>query len=51
MLGTFELSIPLARWINFSPRIWRVFWDKDEYTVDIVSDTEGVLRYEYNSMR
>ena len=50
-LGSFAMSIPLGKWINFSPRIWRAFWDKDKETLDVVSDTEGVLRYKFDKMR
>ena len=50
-LGSFAMSTPLGKWRNFSPRIWRAFWDKDEETLDIVSDTEGVLRYKFDTMR
>ena len=45
------MSPPLGKWRNFSPRIWRAFWDQDEETLDVVSDTEGVLRYKFDTMR
>ena len=30
-----------------SPRIWRVFYDKDENYIEVMSDEEGLVQYDF----
>ena len=34
-----------------SPRIWRVFYDEEDNCMEVLSDTEGLLKYRYGSTR
>ena len=31
----------LGKWVASSPRIWRVFWNKEEVCLEVLSDSEG----------
>ena len=41
----------LGNWVAASPRIWRVFYDKDENVMEVLDDKKGLIRYEYDSTR
>ena len=50
-LGTMCLQNRLGNWVAASPRIWRVFYDEEENCMEVLSDTEGLLKYRYGSTR
>lgn len=41
----------LGNWVAALPRIWRVFYDKDNNCMETMSDTEGIIKYEFQSTR
>ena len=45
--GSMCLSRGLGDWAAASPRIWRVFWNEGDNIIEVLSDTEGVIKYEH----
>ena len=50
-LGTMCLQNRLGNWVAALPRIWRVFYDKEDNCMEVLSDAEGLLRYKYGATR
>ena len=42
---TMCLSQRLGDWVAASPRIWRVFYDELDNCMEVLSDTEGMIKY------
>ena len=41
----------LGKWVASSSRIWRVFWNKEEVCLEVLSDTEGLIRFQHEEGR
>ena len=50
-LGYCSFPIPLGKWVAKSPRIWRVFYDRDQNCVEVLSDEEGLIRCDHDRGR
>ena len=50
-LGYCGFPIALGKWRETSPRIWRVFYDKDENCIEVMSDKEGLVQYDFEARR
>ena len=49
--GTRCLSRRLGDWVATSPQIWRVFYDEEENCMEVLSDTEGVIKYKHDKYK
>ena len=41
----------LGKWRETSPKIWRVFYDKDKNCIEVMSDEEGLVQYNFEARR
>ena len=46
-LGSLTLHLPLGKWVGSPTRIWRTFYNAEEGELEIVSEKEGIVIYEW----